>query len=864
MTDQERASALTLLPIKNTVLFPNMVLPLVVGRAGSIAALNAAMATEDKRILIFAQKDATVENPQADDLFRVGVEAIIKKMTRTEQAVEMFVQGVERVELIEIEQSTPFLKARVRVLPAPDDDGPEVEALHRTVLEQVGRIETLAQAPTRGGFTQLLAQIGDPLHQVYLLGSMIPLTVDKEQALLQASTRAEALKLMHDYLTEETQVLEVRQKIASQVETKMGREQREYLLRQQMRAIQDELGERNPEQEEVDELRERLDEAELPEEARKEADRELARLGRLSAAAPDYQLTRSYLELLAELPWTQKTEDNLDLDHAWSVLDRDHYDLTDVKERIVEHLAVLKLNPRAKAPILCFVGPPGTGKTSLGQSIANALGRKFERMSLGGLHDEAELRGHRRTYIGAMPGRILQSIRRAQVRNPLLMLDEIDKLGQDFRGDPSAALMEILDPAQNFEFRDNYLNLPFDLSKVFFITTANSLETVPRALLDRMEVLRLAGYTEEEKVQIAHRYLIPRRLSEAGLTAEQLTIPDESLRLIIRRYTREAGLRELERSIGRLARKVAVRFATSDAKHLSTAAEDDADVATSYSSAPNSSETPGPATAPEDDSARGSKEAGETGAVTAGERAEAEEESRSEPTSAIPKSDALSVTVGPEDLTDLLGPERFFEEHARKDLPPGVTTGLAWTESGGDVLYIEALLLPSGKEMTLTGQLGKVMKESAQAANSYVWSQAERLGIRKSAFRDSGVHIHVPAGGIPKDGPSAGVAIATALASVYSGRPARGDTAMTGEITLTGLVLPIGGVKEKVLAASRADIHRIILPRENAKDLPELPDNLRDEMEFILVDRVEEVFEAALADGRAVETEQPELVGASG
>jgi ATP-dependent Lon protease len=531
------------------------------------------------------------------------------------------------------------------------------------------------------------------------------------------------------------------------------------------------LGETNPEQAEVHQLRERLEKTELPDDVRKEANRELSRLDKLPAAAPDYQVIRTYLDFVLELPWFNTTQDNLDLGRARQILDEDHFDLQEVKERILEQLAVLKLNPHAKAPILCFVGPPGTGKTSLGHSIARALGRKFERMSLGGLHDEAELRGHRRTYIGAMPGRIIQAIRRAGSRNPLVMLDEVDKLGHDFRGDPAAALMEILDPAQNTTFRDNYLDLPFDLSKVFFITTANTLDAIPKPLFDRMETLHLAGYSEEEKTQIARRYLIPRQLTEAGLTAEQLVIPDETLSYIIARYTREAGLRQLERALGRLARKVAIHFA----------------------------------------------------------------EGKCEP-----------VTPRPDDLPDMLGPEKFFPERARKKLPPGVATGLAWTEAGGEVLQVEALLLPGTKGLILTGQLGDVMKESARAAQSYIWSQAEQLGISATLLRRSGVHIHVPAGAIPKDGPSAGVAMVTALASLYTKCPVRSDTAMTGEITLTGLVLPVGGIKEKVLAARRAGIRRVILPKENEKDLRALPEHVQHELEFIFAENIEAVLETAV------------------
>jgi ATP-dependent Lon protease len=618
---------------------------------------------------------------------------------------------------------------------------------------------------------QLVAQAQDPLRFAYLLGSMLSLDVQREQALLEAPTRLDALRLMHGYLGHEIQVLELRKKISTAAETEMSKQQREYMLRQQMQAIQQELGEKNPEKAEGEELRRRLDEADLPENVRKEAERELSRLERLPSAAPDYQVIRTYLDFILEMPWNKTTTDVIDLAHARRVLDEDHYNLSEIKDRILEDLAVLKLNPAAKAPILCLVGPPGVGKTSLGQSIARSLGRKFERMSLGGLSDEAELRGHRRTYIGAMPGRLLQAIRRAGVRNPVLMLDEIDKLGRDYRGDPASAMLEILDPAQNHQFRDNYLDLPFDLSKVFFIMTANNLDTIPRPLLDRMEIIRLSGYSEEEKVQIAQRYLLPRRLKETGLSAEQLTIQPEALRRIISRYTREAGVRELERTLGRVARKVARRVA----------------------------------------------------------------EGHTEP-----------VNVGGNDLTDLLGPERVRPEHFRKELPPGVSTGLAWTEAGGDVLYVEATLLQHGRGLRLTGQLGEVMKESARAAQSFVWSHADSLGLDPDLFRHAGVHIHVPAGAVPKDGPSAGVALATALASLYTGIPVRNDVAMTGEITLTGLVLPVGGIKEKVLAARRAGIHHVILPRDNEMDLRELPENVREEMHFTLAERIEDVLSAAL------------------
>jgi ATP-dependent Lon protease len=599
---------------------------------------------------------------------------------------------------------------------------------------------------------------------------MLTLDLEKEHRLLAANSQIEALRLMHEYLNHELQVVELRQKIQSQAASEMSREQREYLLRQQLRAIQQELGERSPEQADIEELRERLEALEISDQVRKEAERELARLERLPSASPEYQVTRTYLEFVTELPWSKTTEDKLDLLRAREVLDEDHYNLKEVKDRIIEHLAVLKLNPNAKAPILCFVGPPGVGKTSLGKSIARAIGREFSRMSLGGLHDEAELRGHRRTYVGAMPGRIIQAVRRAGVRNPLLMLDEVDKLGRDFRGDPAAALLEILDPAQNHEFRDNYLDLPFDLSKVFFVTTANALDTIPQALLDRMEILRLAGYSDIEKRTIARQFLLPRQRTEAGLSEANLAVPDETVARIIRGYTREAGVRELERMLGTVCRKVATKFAT-----------------------------------------------GQT-----------------EP-----------VSVRPEDLGDLLGPERFFEEAARKDLPPGVAAGLAWTQAGGEILYVEAVRIPEGKDLTLTGQLGNVMKESAKAARSYVTSKADYLGIDPERLK-GGVHIHVPAGATPKDGPSAGITMAVALAALSAELPARSDTAMTGEVTLTGLVLPVGGIKEKILAAHRSGIRRVILPKQNQKDLRDLPEHVVQELEFVFVDRIDEGLVAAI------------------
>ena len=768
-----KSNTIPVLPIKNNVLFPYMLMPLVISRRSSMAAVEAALGSEDKILAIFTQKEASVDQPKKEDLYNVGTLAVIKKMVPLDRMMQIVVQGIQRIELVDVKQQQPYLDAQILYLPEPGGGGTEIEALHRAVLDLAGKMLELVQPQMQMNLNYIIAEVDNPLHQIYLLASLLSLDLEKEIAVLSAATQKEVFQLVYNYLNHEYQVLELRNKITSQAQSEMTKEQREYLLRQQLHAIQEELGEQRPEQADVTEFRKRMEEADLPETVRKEVDKELTRLERMSAASPDYQLTRTYIELALELPWNKYTEDNLDLERARQILDEDHYDLKDVKERIIEHLAVMKLNPQAKAPILCFVGPPGVGKTSVGQSIGRALGRNFERMSLGGLHDEAELRGHRRTYIGAMPGRIIQAIRRAGVKNPVLMLDEIDKLGMDFRGDPAAALMEILDPAQNFEFHDNYLDLPFDLSKVFFITTANTLDSIPRPLLDRMEMLRLPGYSDEEKREIARRYLIPRRISEAGLSSDQITIPDESLATIIHRYTREAGVRELERNLGRIARKVATQVA---------------------------------------------------------------------------QGNTNKITVTLDNLHEFLGPEHFHEEQARRSLPPGVAVGLAWTETGGEVLYVETALLPEGKDLILTGQLGNVMQESAKAAQSYIWSHAEDLGIDKSIITKSGVHIHVPAGAVPKDGPSAGVTMVTALTSLYTQKPTRSDTAMTGEITLSGLVMPIGGVKEKILAAHRAGIRRIILPKENEKDLSELPDHVRKEMEFTRVTRIEDVLIAAIPE----------------
>jgi len=590
--------------------------------------------------------------------------------------------------------------------------------------------------------------------------------------MLEADTADDLLQIAYSRLTRELEIMEIRSRIASEAQSEMTKAQRDYVLRQQMKAIQKELGEdEGGERAEAEMLRERLDAADLPEDVRKEAERELRRLERLPAAAPDYHVIRTYLEYVLELPWNKSSEDKLDIQEARRILDEDHYGLEEVKERILEFLAVVKLRRDSKSPILCFAGPPGVGKTSLGMSIARALGRQFERLSLGGMRDEAELRGHRRTYIGAMPGRIIQALRRAGVNNPVMMLDEIDKLGADFRGDPASALLEILDPQQNHTFRDHYLDLPFDLSKVFFIATANQLAPIPPPLRDRMEIIGLAGYSDQEKLHIARQYLVPRQTRENGLQEGQLEITDDALMHIAARYTREAGVRQLERTVGRVARKAALRIAQGEAER---------------------------------------------------------------------------VRVDVADIKELLGAPRFYPEEARKEMPAGVATGMAWTETGGQLLFIEATLLPGSSGLTLTGQLGEVMQESARAARSYLWSHAAEFGIDPQMFKNYGVHVHVPAGAIPKDGPSAGVAITSAFASLMTGRRVRNDTAMTGEITLSGLVFPVGGIKEKVLAAHRAGLRRVVLPARNEPDTEDIPEDVRRELEFVHVGTVGEALDATL------------------
>src|SRR5687767_14188673 len=765
---------IAVLPLQNTTLFPETVVPLAVGRERSMRAVESSLATEEKLLACMTTKtpDVTGDEAKYDDLYKVGTIVNVKRMMRNEGVMQLIVQRIDRFEVKEWLTEEPYLKARVEILPEQrrvDDE--EIEALKRNIQQMIQQaLALLPQVPPEIRMAVMNQQ--DPVQVSYFLASVLDLGTETEQKMLESSTVDGLLTLTHAALARELEIMQIRSKIATEAQGEMDKAQRDYVLRQQLKQIQKELGEdETGEKAEAEQLRERLETADLPADVRKEAERELKRMEALPQAAPDYHVIRTYLEYIIELPWNKSSEERLDLNEARKILDEDHYGLEDIKERILESLAVVKLRPDGKSPILLFVGPPGVGKTSLGRSIARALGREFERMSLGGMRDEAELRGHRRTYVGAMPGRIIQALRRVGVNNPVMMLDEIDKLGNDYRGDPASALLEILDPAQNNTFRDHYLDLPFDLSKVFFIATANQMGPIPPPLRDRMEVINLAGYSDPEKLQIAKRYLVPRQTEENGLKPGQLSITDPAIELIATRYTREAGVRQLERTVGRIARKVALKIA---------------------------------------------------------------------------KGEAQSVTVTAAQIPEYLGPPRFYPEQARKELPAGVATGMAWTEMGGEVLFIEATLLPGWNGLTITGQLGEVMQESARAARSYLWSHASEFGINPEMFKDYGVHLHVPAGAIPKDGPSAGVTITAALASLYTGRRVRPDTSMTGEITLSGLVFPIGGLKEKAMAAHRAGIRRLIIPARNEADVEDIPEDVRGDLEIVFVSRINEVIDSAL------------------
>jgi ATP-dependent Lon protease len=762
------------LPVRDTVLFPHAVLPLTVGREGSIQLIESL--GEERTIVVAAQLDPRLDTPKPADLHTVGTLATVHKVVRMpNQSRFVFTEGVSRVRLVRFVQSEPFLVAEVETMEEAAPAGsPEFEALVRNVVGQFQQIVT--ESPTLSDeLRTIAANIDEPARLVDFVASSLPfLTTDDKQKLLETAGVADRLEQLNQLLAKEIEVQQLRAKIQNEVQDQVQQSQRDYYLREQMKAIQKELGEQDDGQRDTEELRAKIEAAGMPEDVKKEALKEMSRLQRMSPMAADYSLTRNYIEWLALLPWTKSSGSKIDINLAKQILDEDHYELKKVKDRILDYLSVLELKPDMKGPILCFVGPPGVGKTSLGRSIARALGRKFQRISLGGMHDEAELRGHRRTYIGALPGQIIQSIRRAETNDPVIMLDEVDKLGRDFRGDPASALLEILDPAQNNTFRDNYLDVPFDLSKVLFICTANMLDTVPAPLVDRMEIIPLQGYSEEEKVHIASRYLIPRQIKENGITIEQIEFPEAAVRQVIRHYTREAGVRKLEQTIGTACRKQARRVVEGHTEKL---------------------------------------------------------------------------VVTKETLKEFLGgiQVRVETEVAERVKRPGVAVGLAWTPAGGDILFIEANKMKGKGGFTMTGQIGEVMQESMQAALTWVRSNAVRLGLAEDFNKDLDLHIHVPAGAIPKDGPSAGVTMATVLASLLTDTPVRPLTAMTGEITLSGNVLPVGGIKEKFLAARRAGVENIILPAENRQSVEE--DLTPEMMEGVTVhyaSEIEDVLAVAL------------------
>jgi ATP-dependent Lon protease len=765
--------ALPVLPLRDSVPFPDTMLPLAVGQERSIKLLDDILAGNRTMVMV-ASKDLEAEEPRPDDLYRVGVVGVVARMMKVpDGTARILVQCGPRVDLGDFIATTPYLVARITEAPDELVPSPELEGLRRNIQSTFSRIiEELPYLPEE--LQMAVANIDDPVELAHLIAGTLRIKTEEKQRLLEERDVTKRLRLLSEILARELELVEIGSRIQSQVQSEMDRGQREYFLRQQLRAIQEELGEVDEQQAETEELRKLLEEANLPEHAMQVADRELARFERLPPQSAEHGVIRNYIEWIASLPWSKATEDNLDLKHARQVLDRDHYDIDRVKDRILEFLAVRKLNPEARSSIVLFVGPPGVGKTSLGRSIASAVGRQFERISVGGVRDESEIRGHRRTYIGALPGTIVRALRDAGSNNPVLMIDEIDKMGADFRGDPASAMLEVLDPEQNSTFRDHYLDLPIDLSNVFFICTANQVDTIPPALLDRMETIDLSGYTHEDKREIAVRYLVPRQMERNGLGRSRIAFTKTAIDRIIDGYTREAGVRNLEREIGSICRKVAREFA------------------------------------------EGTRRA--------------------------------KRTIRPETVEEVLGKSRFQSEVKRRTSEPGVATGLAWTPVGGDVLFVEAVAYPGDGKLQITGQLGDVMKESAAAALSYVRNLDGRLGGDSSPewFREHDLHLHVPAGAIPKDGPSAGITMATAIASRVTCRPVRSDTAMTGEITLSGKVLPIGGLKEKALAAQRAGINRLIIPRRNERDIDDIPEALRRKMKFTLVDSVDEVLDAAL------------------
>ncbi|MCL4396552.1 MAG: endopeptidase La [Chloroflexi bacterium] len=775
---------LPILPLRATVVYPLTVLPLTVGQEKSIRLVDDVATSQARLIGLATMKDDKIEEAGADDVFTTGTVAVIHRLLRApDNTVRLIVQGIDRIRIKEFVSTDPYLRARVEIAPEENEKTVQVEALMRNTIDLFRRLVSLApHLPEE--LLMAAINVDDPRQLVYMVATTgLRMDLKDSQEILELDKVEDKLTKLNSLITKELEVLELGKKIQTQAQGELEKTQREYILREQLKQIKKELGEED-EQVEVKDYEKKIADARMSAEAEKEAKRELERMKSMPPAAAEYSVIKTYLDWLVELPWSKTTDDNLDIARARQILDEDHYDLKDIKERLLEYLAVRKLrlerggdeeSKTYKGSILCFVGPPGVGKTSLGQSIAHALGRKFIRMSLGGMHDEAEIRGHRRTYIGALPGRVIQSIKRVETRNPVMMLDEIDKIGADYRGDPSSALLEVLDPAQNKTFRDHYLDVDFDLSQVIFICTANQLDPIQPALRDRMEIITLSGYTEDEKLHIAKGYLVPRQVAENGLKPEEITFDDDAIRQIARDYTREAGVRNLEREIGSVCRKVATHIAEGK-------------------------------TAP--------------------------------------------FAISPEKVAELLGKPRFYGEVAERTTVPGVATGLAWTPVGGDILFIEATRMPGAKGFIVTGQLGDVMKESAQAALSYVRSKTKDLGIDEKFFDKSDIHLHIPEGATPKDGPSAGVTMATAIASLLTSRLVKSDVAMTGEITLRGRVLPVGGIKEKVLAAHRAGLKAVILPKRNEKDLDDLPEQVLKDMRFIFAEQVTDVFDNALGDKR--------------
>ena len=766
---------LPILPLFNALVFPKMMFPMEISGDQSMTLVDEAMAKDRLIGLVMSKKSPPETKYQPEDFYTIGTSCVILKMAKTaDNKAQLLVQGISRLRIISFVEEKPYIQARIETLEDQEIKNLEIEALMANLVNLFDRIVKLTPFLPQE-FGAMTKSIASPGILADMIASIINATLEEKQQILETLDVKERLKEVTRLVNHQVEILELGSKIQSQVKNDMDKSQREYYLRQQLKAIKEELGETDESGVEIDEYREKIAKKNLPDEAKKEAERELDRLSRMHPSSAEYTVASSYLDWITALPWHESTEDNLDIKKARRVLDEDHYGLEKAKKRIIEYLAVRKLKPDIKGPLLCFAGPPGTGKTSLGHSIARALGRKFIRIALGGVRDEAEIRGHRRTYVGALPGRIIQSIRRAESNNPVFMLDEIDKLGSDFRGDPSSALLEVLDPEQNFSFTDHYLDVPFDLSHVMFITTANMLETIPPALRDRLEIIELLGYTPDEKLKIAERYLIPRQIDFNGLQSGQITFATAALKMIISGYTREAGVRNLEREIASICRGVASR-------------------------------------------------------VAAGE--------------------LQSTSIKVKDIHKYLGPVRMSSESAARTSKPGVVMGLAWTPTGGELLFIEATAMKGKMGLTLTGQLGDVMKESASAALSFIRANAETLGISKDFFQDIDIHIHVPSGGIPKDGPSAGVTILTALTSLLTNKAVKKDLAMTGEITLRGMVLPVGGIKEKVLAAHRAGIKILILPKWNKKDLIDIPPKVQKDIQFHFVEEMLDVLKIALEDHR--------------